>query len=243
MSFSFARFQPRTFFETKIPSALRHEVSMHFAKVYSLITAMLLLCVYGAYQGVALGAFFSLLICFVCLLAILLLQPKDTTTQFIRLGCFALMSYVLGSSLVRGGVVGWVLSMPQGSTILQTALLGTVVIFVSFSVGALLAPPESLVWLPALLALGVSILATLAHWIVFSFLLFGVYLEGAAVLHTQLGLLVLIGFLVWDTQCILTRVRCGDYDYVKHALLLFYDFLEIFVRLLTLVARNSKKKK
>jgi FtsH-binding integral membrane protein len=39
------------------------------------------------------------------------------------------------------------------------------------------------------------------------------------------------------------RVRSGDYDYVKHALLLFYDILDIFIRLLLLLAKNSKKKK
>jgi hypothetical protein len=41
-----------------------------------------------------------------------------------------------------GGIVQWILSMPRGSTILQTALLGTLVIFITFSVGALLAPTE-----------------------------------------------------------------------------------------------------
>lgn len=105
MSFFSTRFEARSFFETKIPSSLHFEVTTHFFKVYSLLAAMLLICVYGAYQHVAVGFFFSFLVTFVCLVTILLLPPKDHVSQFVRLACFALMSYVIGSSLTHGTTI------------------------------------------------------------------------------------------------------------------------------------------
>lgn len=50
-----------------------------------------------------------------------------------------------------------------------------------------------------------------------------------------LGLLIFIGYMIYDTQEILERAYRGELDYVKHALTLFTDFVAVFVRILVIM--------
>ena len=54
---------------------------------------------------------------------------------------------------------------------------------------------------------------------------------------TQLyfGLLVFVGYIVFDTQEIIEKAHFGDGDYVKHAWTLFMDFFGVFVRILIIM--------
>lgn len=55
------------------------------------------------------------------------------------------------------------------------------------------------------------------------------------------GLLVFMGYVLFDTQMIIERANRGDYNYVKHALDLFVDFVAIFVRLLVIMVSHYSK--
>jgi FtsH-binding integral membrane protein len=55
------------------------------------------------------------------------------------------------------------------------------------------------------------------------------------------GLLVFMGYVLFDTQMIIERANRGDYNYVKHALDLFVDFAAIFVRLLVIMVSHYSK--
>jgi FtsH-binding integral membrane protein len=59
-------------------------------------------------------------------------------------------------------------------------------------------------------------------------------------LQLYFGLLVFVGFTVVDTQEIIEKAYHGDLDYVKHALLLFTDFIAVFVRILTIMVSLAK---
>ena len=50
------------------------------------------------------------------------------------------------------------------------------------------------------------------------------------------GLILFCGFVLFDTQLIVERFNNGDNDYVRHSLDLFLDFINIFRRLLVILA-------
>jgi len=54
-------------------------------------------------------------------------------------------------------------------------------------------------------------------------------------LQLYFGLLVFLGYMVFDTQEIIERAHHGDMDYIKHALTLFTDFVAVLVRVLVIM--------
>jgi len=65
---------------------------------------------------------------------------------------------------------------------------------------------------------------------------FGSYLLFQA--HLYLGLLLMCGFVLYDTQLIIEKRRHGNKDFVTHALDLFIDFIGIFKRLLIILSQK-----
>nr|XP_027223334.1 bax inhibitor 1-like [Penaeus vannamei] len=58
--------------------------------------------------------------------------------------------------------------------------------------------------------------------------------------NLYIGLAVMCGFIVYDTQFIVERARRGDMDYVMHSLNLFVDFVGVFWRLLMILTNKVK---
>jgi Bax inhibitor 1 len=65
-------------------------------------------------------------------------------------------------------------------------------------------------------------------------------MDAALTVQLYLGLVVFAGFVLYDTQLIVEKARMGLRDYVWHAMELFVDALGVFVRLLIILARNSR---
>ncbi|PWA29446.1 hypothetical protein CCH79_00017062 [Gambusia affinis] len=122
-------------------------------------------------------------------------------------------------------------------SIIMTAFLGTSVIFVCFTLSALYAKRRSYLFLGGTLMSGLSILFLMSLMNIFfgSLMLFKV--------HMYLGLFIMCGFVLFDTQLIIEKAENGDKDYVWHCVDLFLDFITIFRKLMIILALNDKDKK
>ncbi|XP_002969696.2 bax inhibitor 1 [Selaginella moellendorffii] len=195
----------------------------------------------------------ALIVSAVGVYAHMLLNIGGLLTTFGFLGCsFALMNtsssyaaqgkrwtwlmaaaFCEGASL--GNFVGAVIEFDP--SILVTAFVATVAVFASFSGAALLAKRREFMFLGGILASAASSMLTL-HFLSSFFggaaLMFEVELYG--------GLLLVVGYVIFDTQLIIERAERGDMDHIKHALDLFVDFVGIFVRVLYILTRKAAER-
>ncbi|TRY86597.1 hypothetical protein DNTS_018583 [Danionella cerebrum] len=111
------------------------------------------------------------------------------------------------------------------SSIIMTAFLGTAVIFGCFTLSALYAQRRSYLFLGGALMSGLTMLLLLS------------FLNA----HVYLGLLVMCGFVLFDTQLIIEKAEMGDKDYIWHCVDLFLDFVSIFRKLLIILSMNEKE--
>ncbi len=115
------------------------------------------------------------------------------------------------------------------------ALLGASLAFACFAGAGLVAKQRSYLYLGSILSSGLSflLLASLANIFFRSELLFDVGL--------YIGLAIMCGFVVFDTQIIIHKAEQGSRDVCGHASELFVDFVGIFVRILAILMKNREK--
>uniref|UniRef100_A0A095AH16 Bax inhibitor 1 n=1 Tax=Schistosoma haematobium TaxID=6185 RepID=A0A095AH16_SCHHA len=145
-----------------------------------------------------------------------------------------LISNKLFSAGIGFGPLLQALSVISPDTI-PTALLGTALIFVSFTLTALFTRKRYYIYLGAGLMSAISLLTT------FSFM--NLFIRSPAIYNAELyiGLAIFCAFVIFDTQLIVEKRRNGDTDFVWHTLDLFIDFVEIFRHLLIIL--NSKRRR
>ncbi|KAH3756277.1 bax inhibitor 1 [Pelomyxa schiedti] len=208
---------------------LDKRVSRHLVNVY--------LCLSGTVAIAAGAAFLNILPHWFSFLGALAFTMAIASTRHsldftARLGLLLGEGFFMGSSL--GPLVNLFLAVaPQ---ILAVAFLGTVAVFGCFSLSAFYARRRSSFYLQGVLSSGLTLLLLmpLVRFI------FGPGLFGP---ELYFGLLLFCGFVVFDTQLIIERAFSGNYDVIGHALSLFLDFVNIFVRVLVILARNAKDSK
>ena len=119
-------------------------------------------------------------------------------------------------------------------SIIVKALSSTFVVFSCFTASALLSKDRTYLYLGGFLSSAISTLL----WLSF----FNIFMRSESVLNFQLyfGLLVLCGFILYDTQLIVEKAKLGSRDYLVHALTLFTDFFGVFIRLLAIFSKNER---
>lgn len=161
--------------------------------------------------------------------ALLMATPDDNGKKLqLRVG------YLLGFAGLSGVGLGPILEhvIYVNPSIIITALFGTSLVFVSFSICAMLAERGTWLYLGGTLMTLLSTLMIMA----FANIFFGSVLLYQANLY--LGLLIMCGFVLYDTQLIIEKRRNGSKDFVTHSLDLFVDFIGIFRRLLIILTQK-----
>ncbi|XP_050344857.1 probable Bax inhibitor 1 [Nymphalis io] len=165
------------------------------------------------------------------LMLMLIATPDNGKNTKLRLG------YLLGFGLTSGMSMGPLLDYVSvvDPSIIVTALLGTTIVFVCFSIAAMLADRGSWLFLGGTLMtlLSSMSLMTLVNLFMQSHFLYQV--------HLYLGLMLMCGFVLFDTQLIIEKRRMGNKDFVQHALELFIDFVGMLRRLLIILTQKEEQ--
>jgi FtsH-binding integral membrane protein len=216
-------------------SHIDKHVQVHLKKVYSCLAVSMLTAALGAYIHL-IGLWQAGLLTFIgsigFLLAMMMTEhkPQNLGKRF---------GYMIGFALCSGLSLGPLIDMVGliDPSILPTAFLGTCVIFACFTLASLMSTDRKFLYLGGFLMSGLSWLFMLSLMNIF----FGSRLLFEFNLYA--GLFIFCGFVLYDTQLIIEKKRMGNDDYLWHSVELFIDFINIFRRLLIILASKEKKKR
>ncbi|KAM7138880.1 bax inhibitor 1 isoform 1-T1 [Macrochelys suwanniensis] len=217
-------------------SHISASTQQHLKRVYASFALCMFVAATGAYINVVTHLLrFSLLsgLGSLGLLIWLMATPHSRETEQKRLGILAGFAFLTGANL--GPLLEMCITI--NPSIIPTAFLGTAVIFSCFSLSALYARRRSFLYLGGFLLSGLFLMLL--------FSLINVFV-GSTWLFTAnlyLGLMVMCGFVLFDTQLIIEKAESGDKDYIWHCVDLFLDFINIFRELMILLGMNENKKK
>lgn len=156
-------------------------------------------------------------------------EPKN---QITRLGCLVGFAGCTGLSL--GPLLDQIIMIDP--SIITTSFFATCLIFICFSLSALWAEERSYLYLGGTLLSSLSTLCLLS----FANIFFGSQLLYQ--IHLYAGLVIFCGFILYDTQLIIAKHKNGDNDFLWHSVDLFLDFINIFRRIMVILANKENKK-
>uniref|UniRef100_F7GFL1 Transmembrane BAX inhibitor motif-containing protein 6 n=2 Tax=Monodelphis domestica TaxID=13616 RepID=F7GFL1_MONDO len=218
--------------------ALSHitpESQSHLKKVYASFSFSMIMAAAGAYihmftHFIQAGLLLTLgsLGLIMCLLG----TPHHHKTEKKRLVLLAGFAFLVGMGL--GPALD--LCMTTNPNIVSTSLLGTAMIFSCFTLSSVYAKLHSYLVLGGILISSMSLIL----FISLRNLLFGSHLLFQ--MNLYVGLAIICGFILFDTQLIIEKYENGDKDYIWHCVDLFLDFVTFFWRCLMILAMNEKNK-
>jgi len=222
-------------FLNSFSNTLEPPVQQHLKNVYACLAMSTMAAAIGAslhlFTNILQAGFLSVFGALI-FFGLLLSTPDDNGKSMkLRIG------YLLGFATLTGVGMGPLLEtvILINPSIIITALIGTSLVFISFSVCAMLAERGKWLYLGGTcmtLLMAVSILS-IAN------LFFGYQFLFQAQLY--LGLIAMCGFVLYDTQLIIEKRRLGSKDFVTHSLDLFVDFIGIFRRLLIILTQKEQE--
>ncbi|KAJ0041612.1 hypothetical protein NL108_010914, partial [Boleophthalmus pectinirostris] len=184
-----------------------HSTQLHLKNVYSSLAVCMFVAAAGSYVHVVTRLFQGGLLLPLGSLALMVwlaMTPHSPETEKKRLGILAGFAFLTGLGL--GPTLDFVIAV--NPSIIVTAFLGTSVIFICFTLSALYARRRSYLFLGGTLMSSLSLLCVLS--------LVNLFVGSVMVfkMNLYLGLLVMCGFVLFDTQLIIEKAENGDKDYV-----------------------------
>lgn len=216
---------------------LEKSVQVHLRRVYSALAMSLIAATAGAYvhlfTNILRASWFLTFFGSLGMLILVYSTPHSVENQGKRLAYF--MGFAFFTGLGLGPLLEAVMMMDP--TIVPTALLGTSIIFLCFTLSSLWSAQRKWLYLGGILfsCLGWMMMLSLANIFFGSRLLYEINL--------YLGLGISCAFILYDTQLIVEKKRRGDDDYIWHGIDLFIDFVQLFRYILILLANKDNKKK
>ena len=214
---------------------LERSVQTHLKKVYGTLSISMVAAGVGAYVHLFTGLMKAGLMTSLISLGLMIwlaATHHSKETEMKRLAILTGFTFFTGMSL--GPVMDFVIDVDP--SIISTAFMATTVIFVSFSLAALYNTDRTFLYMGGFLLSGLSWLLLLGFMNIFfqSEMIWDIYLH--------VGLLIFCAFILYDTQLIVEKKRNGDNDYIWHSVDLFLDFINIFRKLMIILAKKEKKK-
>ncbi|KAK7794468.1 hypothetical protein R5R35_004693 [Gryllus longicercus] len=225
----------KTFLNT-FNNRLEEPVRQHLKNVYACLTLSTISAGVGAYVHIfteLLSAGLFAVIAALGLVTALVATPDNGKNRKLRLGY--LLGFAFFSGLGMGPLLEQVIMIDP--SIIVTALIGTCVVFTSFTICSLLA--ERGRWL----YIGSTLMTVLSSMLILS--LANIFLGSTLVfqLYLYAGLALMCGFVLYDTQLIIEKRRHGDKDFVGHSVDLFVDLIGIFRRLVIILTQKEQQKR
>ncbi|KXS09202.1 hypothetical protein M427DRAFT_64582 [Gonapodya prolifera JEL478] len=216
-------------------SPLSKPVQKHLTSVYTFLSLLLLSATAGCYvhlSHIFHGGFLSMMVGAGLSAALAVTSPtykNNGTRRWLATGAAFCQGLSLGPLLSH-------LSHTGNTSLIFQALSSSTIIFGSFSLASYMASQRVILYTVALLGSLGGTMAWLSLWNVFM----GSRPTMAAELY--LGLALVAGYIVVDTQLILARAERGIRDVTSDAFTLFVDAVQLFVRVLVLLAKNREEK-
>jgi FtsH-binding integral membrane protein len=225
-------------------SALEKPVKTHLTRVYGALAMACLVCAAGVFctlQGLVpsflAGNFLTFLIIIGMTIALVSMDCTPSN-QDTRMALFMGIAAMMGINMTP--LIEVVIQInPQ---LIFTAMVMTSTVFVCFTLASLTSSDgRKFLYLGGILMSGlgslmiIRLIGLLTGW------------KLAMDVSLYLGLALMCGFVLFDTQMIVVKRRMGDTDYIKHALDLFIDAISLFKHILVILAqkedRNDRKRR
>lgn len=223
-------------FKRTFDQKLEPPVRQHLKQVYSTLALATFAAGCGSYlhlfTNIMSGGFMAAIGALVCGLMLTITQDDGKNTQK-RLG------YLLGFAGCTGLTLGPLLEMAiyLNPKIVPFSIMSTCLVFGSFTMSAIFSNHGKWLYMGGglLSMLSIMMFTSLINLFIGSYFLFQAQL--------YVGLVVFCLFVMYDTACIIERRRLGDTDYIKHAMFLFVDAVDIFRTLVVILTQKERNER
>lgn len=209
------------------------EINKVLRNTYSLLAMTMVVSAASAAVSIAIGIGHGMALVFsLAALGLLFFVLPKTAKSTAGLGVVFAFVALLGASL--GPMLSHYLAMPNGSTIVMQALGSTALVFFALS-GYVLTTGKDFSFMGGFLFTGLIVaLVSGIGMMIAGF--FGVQISGFALGLNALIVLLMSGFILYDTSRI---IHGGETNYLMATVALYLDILNLFTSLLHLIGAFS----